>query len=332
LNINLTALFNKPKGEEKIKGRRKLSAFLICLFIAALFWFLNALSKNYNATISFPVIYSNLPKDKVLTHELPKFVTLELNAQGFNILAYKFKFLNDSIMIDVGNLKMVQNNGHYESKMPTSSRLYRISRQLASEVTIYRVQPDTLYFNFGDKKIKEIPIKLNHKISFEKQHRLHERIIFSPSTIKVEGLNDKIDMLEFLETDSIVLNNLTSSVTVPVSIKIPKGYEDMTFSSKSVMVTVPVEKFTEVSVDIPIEIVNLPIDRSMKIFPEKIHITAIVGFNDFDRINEHLFTARVDYLKRDNTNRLPVEIVRHPEFVQIHRFQPQKVEYIIRKR
>ena len=70
----------------------------------------------------------------------------------------------------------------------------------------------------------------------------------------------------------------------------------------------------------------------MKIFPEKVQITYIVGFSDFDRVSEQMFAARVDYLKRDNGNRLSVEITRHPDFVKILKQDPSKVEYLIRKK
>jgi hypothetical protein len=332
LSINLIELLKRPKGEGKIKGRKKISAFIVCLFVAALFWFLNALSKSYNAAISFPVVYINLPENKVLTHELPQQVTLELNAQGFHILAYQFRFLNDSILIDAGNLKIREVNGHFEAKLPTANRVHRVSRQLSPDVRIHRIAPDTVYFTFGTKKAKEVPVKLNHYLNFEKQHRLRDRIIISPSSIRIEGLDELVGLVNFIETDSLVLNQLNSPITTEIPLKIPDGFSALNFSTKSVMVTVPVEKYTEVNVEIPVEVLNLPDNLSVRIFPETVHINCIVGFSDFDKVNPQLFSARIDFEKRDNTNRLPVEIVRHPDFVQILRYQPQKVEYLIRKK
>ena len=311
---------------------KRFSAFLVCLVVAALFWFLNALSKNYNAAIILPVVYQNLPNNKILTRKLPETISIELNAQGFLILAYQYKFINDSILIDAGNLNIRAVEDHYEARMTTASKLYRIARQFSPEVKINRISPDTIYFAFGNKKRKEIPVKLNYSISYEKQYRLRDRIIFTPSTISISGLDKTVDAIEFFDTDSLVLKEVNNTITTELPLKVPEQYSTLQVSAKSVHVTVPVEKYTEASVEVPIEVINLPQDRGMKIFPEKVQITYIVGFSDFDRVSEQMFAARVDYLKRDNGNRLSVEITRHPDFVKILKQDPSKVEYLIRKK
>jgi hypothetical protein len=333
VNLDFYNLLQSLKKREKIKGRRKISAFFICMIVAAIFWFMNALSQQYNALISFPVVYQNLPEDKVLTRRLPESVFIELNAQGFHILAYQIRLFRDTIRIDAGNLHIRNRNDFYEARLSTANKLHRITRQFNSEIRINRILPDTIYFIFGNKLSKELPVKLNYNINFEKQHRMMGEITFEPSSVVVEGLESIIDKFEYIETDSLVLDHLTNSVNIDLTLKIPSRFADeITLSTTSVNVTVPVEKYTEASVEVPIEVINLPDNHSMKIFPEKVTITYIVGFSDFDKVNEQMFTARVDYNRRDNTNRLPIEISRHPETVQVVRQQPQKVEYLIRKK
>ncbi len=300
--------------------------------MAAVFWFLMALSKNYNALISLPVVYQNLPENKIITSRLPKTISIELNALGFHLLGYQLKFYSDTVFVDVENLSLKETEGNYEAKLSTSSKLHRISRQFSQEIRVNRILPDTIYFTFGDKKSKEVPINLNKIISFEKQYRLRDRIIFSPASIKITGLDKLVDGVEFFDTDSLILYQLNQTLTIQLPLKIPEGYSSLEFSAKSVNVTIPVEKYTEASVEIPIEMVNLPNDMAIKIFPEKVKISYVVGFGDFDKVNSQMFSAQVDYLKRDNTNRLAVEISRHPDFVQVLKKQPLKVEYLILKK
>jgi hypothetical protein len=326
-------MFFRPKGEKtKIKGRRKISAFLVCLVVATLFWFLNALSKNYTAAISFPVQYSNLPDNKVLINDLPQKLHLEVSARGFLILAYRINFLHDTVHIDAGNVSFRNFGDYAEAKLKTSEKVHFITRQLSEDIKIQRVIPEIIYLTFGNKIVREVPIRLNADINYEKQHRLKNDIILSPSVVRVEGLEDIVNKLQYAETDSLILKNVNASVTKELNIKLPEEFKTLKPAIRTVSVTVPVEKFTEAVVEVPIEILNLPSNLSMKIFPEKAVITCVVGFGDFDKVNDKHFSATVDYEKRDESNRLRVDITRHPEFVRILRHQPQKVEYIIRKR
>jgi hypothetical protein len=312
---------------------RRLSVFLICVLISAIFWFLTALSKNYTSLINFPVVYINMPEDKVLTRKMPNHLSLELNARGFSLLAYHLRFFRDSVYVDVSNLNLVRLNGnYYEGKIPTVTKINKIAAQFSSEIKLQRVYPDTLYFSFGNKTSKEVPIKLNYSITFEKQFRLYDRIIFSPASISIEGLETLIDSIQVIETDSVIFENLNQSLSIDVPIMIPEKYSSLSFSQQIINVTIPVEKYTEASVEIPIEVANLPEELSIKLFPETVTLTYIVGFSDFSKVNNQLFSARVDFSKRDNTNRLSVELIQFPEFIQPLKHSPTKVEYIIRKK
>jgi YbbR domain-containing protein len=333
VNIDFYNIIQNLRSSEKIKSRRKISAFFICFIVAALFWLMNTLSQHYNAFISFPVKYENLPDNKVLTRRLPESVYIELNARGFHILAYQIKLLRDTIKIDAGNLPIRNRNDFYEARLATATKLNRITRQFNDEIRVNRILPDTIYFVFGTKVSKEIPVKLNHQLSFEKQHRLNGNVTFEPATVMVEGLESAVNKIEFIETESLVLKNLNQSVNKQINLFLHPSYAEKIFlSNKTVTVKIPVEKYTEASVEVPLEVINLPENHTMKLFPEKVNINYIVGFTDYDKINEQMFTARVDYNKRDNTSRLPIEISRHPETVQILRVQPPKAEYLIRKR
>src|SRR5205085_10085966 len=86
---------------EKLKLNKRLSAILVCFFIALIFWFLIALSKDYQASFSFPINYNNLPGQKVVVNNLPSTVRLNVKASGFRILSYKFTEKKSPVEIDV---------------------------------------------------------------------------------------------------------------------------------------------------------------------------------------------------------------------------------------
>ena len=330
LKTSLLKFFNNIK--QRVILNRRISVFLICVLIAALFWFLNALTKNYYTIISFPVAYQNLPQDKVLTRKLPKSISLSLYAEGYHLLYHKLKFNRDTIYIDVSNLNIYKTGKTYEARLPTTSKFDKIADQFSSEIKITRIIPDTIYFSFGNKKSKMIPVKVNAKVTFEKQYRMKDEIIYKPSAVLVEGLATLVDSIQVVETDSLIIDMLNKTMVKELKIKLPEQYESLSLSSDHVMAKVEVEQYTEATKEVPINIVNLPKDFSIKTFPEKVTITYLVAFSDFDNVTADHFKATVDYNKINTTNRLNVEISIAPDFVKVVKVVPSKVEYIIKKK
>ena len=65
---------------------KKVGIFAICISIASFLWIINALNRTYTKTIAVPIKYINLPKNKVLSTELPKVIQAEIKATGAKLL------------------------------------------------------------------------------------------------------------------------------------------------------------------------------------------------------------------------------------------------------
>ena len=93
---------------------------------------------------------------------------------------------------------------------------------------------------------------------------------------------------------------------------------------------IPVEKFTEKELEIPVQIKNKPENVNIKFFPSEVKITFMVGLSEFEDINAADFSAVVDYntvlLKKENPE---VEIEKKPSNIEILRISPDRVEYLI---
>ena len=89
--------------KRNLSDNKKIVTYLVFVFIATIFWFLNALSKDYTTTVSYPVNYKNLPKDKILIRELPDKLFLEVKGGGFALLRYKISTAFQPINLNVSN-------------------------------------------------------------------------------------------------------------------------------------------------------------------------------------------------------------------------------------
>jgi len=59
-----------PEGQ-KLQSRKKILLFSVFFLISVFIWFLNALGRNYTDQIEYPLVYTDIPADRVFVGELP---------------------------------------------------------------------------------------------------------------------------------------------------------------------------------------------------------------------------------------------------------------------
>jgi hypothetical protein len=99
------------------------------------------------------------------------------------------------------------------------------------------------------------------------------------------------------------------------------------FVPSLLQVTIPVEKFTEVSLDVPINLPGQLPGHTIKLFPEKASVSCIVPMKDYKRLDSRRFSVCAVLLKSDNLYHLKVTAA--PGFVRNVKVTPDKVEYLV---
>lgn len=323
---------NIGKGpvKENVRLNRRLVTFLFCLLISAFLWLMLSLSKEYNEEITFPVTITNFPIDRVVANELPENIQVEIRASGFYLLKYKYLKSRDTILIDAkGSRHLPGKNNFY---LLTNLRLDKISAQLNQGVKALRVFPDTIFLNYNKKKSKKVPIKSKLKLDFAPLYQLADSVKLSPDFITVSGAAELVDKIRFVETKTVKLKKLSDTTTVELPIAKTKDIKLVELSDYSVKATVNVSKFTEASLEIPLEVEHLPKGVSLKTFPGKVMVTYTVALQNYESVTPMQFRAIVDYAKIDKkSNKLRVKLVKQPSEVKTAKVSPDKVEFIIRK-
>ena len=312
---------------EKIKNDKRIVVFIVCLLIATALWSLNALSKDYTTTITYPVKYVNAPNNKFLSNEPPLELDVKVNAHGFTLLRNKLNFSFSPIILNLTNITddiEPSTNGY---RINTNSILSQISDQISSEIAVNNAQPSFFYIKLDSLKTKLVPLKTDIKLDFKPQFNLKDSVILYPKEIEITGPTAILDTIYFLSTEKRELDKLDSDQNFTLEIIHP---ENTTIKPEIAEVKIPVEKFTEKELIIPIQIINNQDNLNIKLFPSEIKLTILVGLSEFEDINESKFEVFVDYndIKTEIEN---LEITVHSELpnVQIFRFAPTSVEYLI---
>ena len=132
---------------------RDLFVFAFFLFLAFIFWYLNALRKDIDAELKYPVRYVNPPRDMVISKEMPSRLTLSLKGPGYSIIMLKFSGNRAPVVIDFSKvvLERIQGFNSSEHYIVSSRLIPDFSRQLKSEFEIVSIKPDTLEVVFERK-------------------------------------------------------------------------------------------------------------------------------------------------------------------------------------
>jgi hypothetical protein len=313
------------------KYQQKILIFLFFVIISIVFWLIRSLNQEYEADILYPVKYDDFPENKVLVNKLPEKLKLRVRAVGFTILGRKYIHFLSPLKFNVNSYSL-NTIGTDSSYILTKTAREVLSNALEN-IRILDISPDTLFFHFTDMITKKVEIRyniVNFPDIFTKQYMLNGEIYSDFDSIIISGPSNIIDTLSYVCTEPIFLFNLSD--TVHKSYQIEK-IDQVAFSRKKVKITVPVDKFTELSHLIAIQHMNLPDSLILKIFPNSVRITYRITLSQYNKVREEMFQPYVDFNEVESSlnSKLKVFLNDTPEYIHSLVLYPSSVEFLIEK-
>lgn len=290
------------------KNKKHFLIFLIFLILSSVFWFLNALSKDYNTLISLPVKYENLPVEIALDKPLPNNLQVEISGKGFDLLKYEFTGFIFPYIIDFKEFN--KKNGRYF--LSTKNIIKDIQQHIPNNIKILVIYPVEINASFSKLKTKKIAIQPVLSYRLAKQYTLKGNVKIRPETITISGPSNIIDTIRFIKTKGYNLGILDHPVTEELSLKeIP----NVSFSTQTIKASLDIEKFTETKIEVPIVLKNLPDSLSAKLKPSKVTITYQTTLSDFKKIHPNQFQPIIDFSNVLNNKMAPVFLQKKPRYV-----------------
>jgi hypothetical protein len=107
----------------------------------------------------------------------------------------------------------------------------------------------------------------------------------------------------------------------------------LTYSTDKVDVYIPVEKFTEGVIEVPVQPTNLAKGFSLKTFPDKVKVRYMVSLSRYNKISPAMFKAVVDAsgLEKEHPEKIVVQLIQKPEFIRMAELESERLDYIMRK-
>lgn len=304
--------------------RRRLSVFFTCLVLAALAWLFTNLSNPDTFTIKRVITYRNIPQKRAFHSLQSDTVAITVRGTGWEML---FSQMDDNSKTINVNLQPLNTNNY----VALSSQIKTVIVNNESH-DVVGFNPDTLYFDFLNRTVKRVPIKLVNDIKYEKQFGQSNNVIIRPSYVTLDGPSNRIDKITAWYTDSLVTDKVNETIRAKVNLEAPTE-GNITIYPKAVDVVVPVDEFTEKTLEIPVKLLGNNQYYNVKIFPEKVKVTFTTSLKRYAETDEDFFEADadLDLWKNQGYSTLPVKLIRVPPFCKIISVDPPNVDFIIKK-
>ncbi len=316
---------------KELREDKNALIFLFFLFLSTIFWILNALSKdNYTSDLQYPIRISNDNKNELIIGDVRRDLTLKVRGGGFSILNYHLneKFLTQTI--DLTGLPRVKVQDVDGVIISTKEYQSRIEGKLATGMSLVDISPDTLFIPLVEKVSKKIPVKLNASIEFVKQCQLSGKIKMQPDSVIVSGPSNIVDTLSSIYTKPQVFAELKDTLVRNIGLREEKWLE---YSTKRVVINIPVEPFTEASVQVPLMAEGLPDSLLLKTFPSEVRVAYRLGLSKA-LFNPSDFLFTLDFTDVDLSNlpqRMKVKLKSRPENIGQMNYSPLFVEFLLEK-
>ncbi|OBX22797.1 MULTISPECIES: CdaR family protein [Bizionia] len=314
----------KSKLLKAIKNKR-INVFFLFLLMSFSVLILLKLSNTYVNTITFQINKVNVPEAHVVFDDHQKTLRVGLKAQGFNMLKYYFK--KPKINIDFSH-NITKTDSFYIWNKNTA--FLDVISQFNKSVEVVNINPDTLYFKYDINAIKKVPIKINAKINYAIGYDILESFELSPDSIKIIGPKVLVSAIDFIETDTLKLQDVKENIITTVLLKLPENQTELEFSSKQTHVVATVTKFTEGKLKIPVTIINVPENINLKYYPKKITVSYYTSLSNYKSITASDFEIVCDFseVSKNQTFLIP-RLTKQPEVLRHVKINHDQIEYII---
>lgn len=312
----------KSKITASIKNK-KINVFILFLIFSFIILLFSKLSKQYTNTIVFGINEENVPQEAVILNDSNRALKLTLKTYGFKWLNYYLR--KPKLNIDFSKDVVKKDSAFIWSK----SLSFLSNTQFDKQVQLLAMTPDTLFFKFDVNEVKKVPVKVDSDIKFSLGFDLEGGLESDPDSITVVGPKTLVDTINQISTNKLMIKDVKSDINQMVMLKLPKN-NDIKFSHKQVQVEAKIGKFTEGTVKVPVNLINVPDSLNIKYFPKVVVVSYYVSLTNFNQIKAQDFKVVCDFNKvTKNQSVLIPELTASSDLVKDAKINQNRVEFIV---
>ncbi len=311
------AFFHGEKWKETL-------VFLFFVLLAFGFWLLQSLQQTYEIELTIPVRYKNIPADIAFNSPAPETIVAKVKDKGSVLLNYTFK--GSFAPIDISMKDKEQKNGTI--LVSKESIENEILKQLIATTSLQGFEPQEISVNYSQRISKRIPVVFDGDIQPAAGFQISNDIQITPQEVDVYATSTLLDSLSEVKTVFTEIKKADKEIKRTVQLEKIKGAN---IDPETVSVTIPIEEYTEKTLEIPVSCDHIPPHYTIRMFPAVVKVTCGIPLSRFKSLSKEMFEIHIPYkeLEQNISGTLPVTLTKKPDWVRTVTLTPDKIEFIL---
>ena len=319
----MNSIKHKIRKRFRFLFTRNTYIFLLCVFIAMVFWLLTKLSKEYSTELDVRVEYVNIPQQKVVRNRLPEKLTLIVKGSGWELLRQQLMLTSRPIRIDVRDFAK-------SGRMLTNNYRNLFEAQLGDRLEIVRISPSEISFSFEKKSSRKLPVRLNGNIEINPQYGIDGDIRIEPDSIVVTGPASVVDTMTAVRTKALHFEQISKTEKGKIALAAPP-LSGVQYETEEVRYEIPVLQYTETSIKVPVEIINS--GKEALLLNKEAELSFQLPLNRMEEIEgrpaTELFTIAADFsLLQAGDSTVPLVSKAAPPYIRNLKIKPERAAFL----
>lgn len=278
-------IINWLKHPFSVQNLGNWKVVMLCIFAATIFWFFNALNKDYTTSINYPVEFSYDRDLFIATIPVPEEIQINVSGGGWNLIR-RYGFFNTSpIIINLDNPD--------EQKQISGNSLRATLSDQLPEFKLNFVVTDTVYLSITNRIKKKFPIKVDSSgISMADDYRIISTIAVAIDSVEIDGPDEYVNEMP----DSMVIKPLDDDIDDDFNEEISINLQNplLIATPSEINVSFLVARFVRVSKEFVIQTKNFPTDSTLLLENPLVTLSFIIQSGVEDQLLDEDFSIVAD--------------------------------------
>lgn len=282
------------------------------------------LNETMEREFRIPVQLTGVPRNAVVTGDLPDTVKITVRDKGFTLVTYAYGKAFKPLVFKFASYA---DDDTGKGDIPMADAQKQVLAQLYGSSKLLSLKPGNLDFYFTYGASKKVPVIFKGKITTTKSYYL-AHTEFLPSMVTVYANKRQLDRLKAVEIEPFNLRNLQDTVHSNVRIQKIRGVKIV---PQMVRLSVYPDVLTEESIEVPVQAINMPANMVLRTFPSRVVVRFTVGASLFRTIKASQFRVVVDYndLASNPSDKCTLQLRSVPRSVSKARLEMETVDYLL---
>jgi YbbR domain-containing protein len=256
----------------------------------------------------------------------PSVITARIRDKGSALLAYTWGHKKALVDVNFRESSGLTGKIHLSSKDIETI----LMKQMTSTTSLLSFDPQQIDIAYSKLIKKSLPVHFEGDIHTAPGYLVSGEIIITPSSVDVHASDRVLDTLKVVQTLYTEVNDGNKTLTCKVKLR-PVG--GAVFVPDQVTVLIPIEEYTEKTVEIQVISKYVPEGYAIRMFPSTVKLSCYVPLSLFKELSEDDFSVEVSLadLAENVSGMLPIRLTHKPEWVDKVTLSQDSIEFILER-